>query len=520
MRTKLLGLIIALVGLVAAIFIGSMIGIDRVLPVAAFFGFGAILTLVLVLKDKTWVLIPTFWFLTDSLGFLPSRLSLRESAVLLSFTVFLVFAALRAVRTESRFSFLEVCVLLNLGYVATEYLRNPVGVAAFGSTVVGGRPYFEIVIAVLAYIVLTRVPLGPGLARTLPCLIAGPQIAVSILSALAQSVPRLGPILHRIYSGVTVSRASSIDPRDQGGEIEGSRFFDIIYGNRAASLALLSYFPPLSLLNPTRLLRFVMFALVCVGFGLAGFRSEITAFAFCFVLAGYFRHGLANALRTIGCLAIVAAGLVGVQSAGVHLPETAQRALSFLPGNWDSAAKSTAEASSEWRYYMWQIALGSNEYIRNKVLGDGFGFSAYEWQIMQQSSDPNGGGPFIGGGQQESFMIIGDFHSGPISAIRYVGWVGLALYLILLLAAAFYAWRLIKAAGSTPFFPLTLFIGLPIIYEPIKYLFVFGEYDKGFPETIFFCAMLQLASAGLARWREAESDLVQPTPALANSSSF
>jgi hypothetical protein len=513
---KFPAIFICLAGLAVTVLLGYMIGVDAVLPVAALFGFGAILALVLALRERVWLLLPMFWYLPGNLGFLPLPFNVRELAVLLVFAVFLIFVALRIVRTESRLHFLDLCVLLNLGYLATVYLRNPVGVAAFGSSMVGGRPYFETVIAVLAYIVLTRVPLGPGLARALPCLMAGPQIAVSLLSALTHFLPQLGPAVSKIYSQVEVS-SDTTDLPGQGNEIEDARVYGLEFGNRAAALALISYFPPLSLLNPTRCLRFVLFALVCVGFALAGFRSEIMGFAACFLLAAYFRNGLLKALQTLGLLAIVVAGLIGAQSAGVHLPLTAQRALSFLPGDWDNEAKSAAEESSDWRFYMWQVALNSNEFIKNKLLGDGFGFSGYELQIMNQAEDSSGGNGFVGGDPQESYMIVGAFHSGPISAIRYVGWVGLALYLALLFVAARYAWRLIKAAASTPFLPLALFIGLPAVFEPARYIFIYGAFDTGFPETIFTCAMIRLGLQGLAHGRETKRPEVEPTPALAGS---
>lgn len=513
---KISAIVISLAGLAVTVLLGSMIGLDVVLPVAALFGVGAILALVLTLRERVWLLLPMFWYLPGSLGFLPLPFSVRELAVLLVFAVFLVFVALRIARTDSRLNFLDLCVLLNLGYLATVYLRNPVGVAAFGSSMVGGRPYFETVIAVLAYIVLTRVPLGPGLARVLPFLMAGPQIAVSLLSVLTHFLPQLGPVVAKIYSQIEVS-SDATDMPGQANEVEDARVFGLEFGNRAASLALISYFPPLSLLNPTRCVRFVLFALVCVGFALAGFRSEIVGFAACFLLAAYFRNGLLKALQTMGFLAIAVAGPMGVQSAGVHLPLTAQRALSFLPGDWDNEAKSAADESSEWRFSMWQIALNSNEFIKNKLLGDGFGFSGYELQIMTQADDSSGGNGFVGGDPQESFMIVGAFHSGPISAIRYVGWIGLALYLALLFATARYAWRLIKAAASTPFLPLALFIGLPAVFEPVRYIFIYGAFDTGFPETIFTCGMIRLGLEGLARWRETKPHPAEPIPALAGS---
>jgi len=131
---------------------------------------------------------------------------------------------------------------------------------------------------------------------------------------------------------------------------------------------------------------------------------------------------------------------------------------------------------------------------------------------------PNGGSPFIGGDRQESQLIQGAFHSGPISAIRFVGYVGLVLYLVLFFVAARYAWGLIRTTAATPFFPLALYIGIPVIYGPIEYIFVFGGYESGFPRTIFLCGMLRLLSEGFSRWRRGQSDVTHEVQQLANSS--
>jgi hypothetical protein len=514
LQTKLPAIIVVLLGVVAAIVLGNMIGNGALVPVLAFFGGAAVLALVLILKGRIWLLVPACWYLLGNFGSLP--FSVRELSVLLTFAVFIVLIAFRIMPFETRFGLLDAFVLLNLVYLATVYLRNPVGVSALGSATVGGRPYFETVIAVLAYFVLTRAPLSPRTARVLPCLIAFPQIAVSILSALTHVIPQLGPIAAVIYSDVEISYDDAGMP--PGGEADPvDRVVSLDVVAETGALALFSYFSPLSLLNPARLTRFVMFALVCLCFAVAGYRNGIAMLIVSCALAAYFRGGLREALPTLACVLMIVLGLVGVQSTGLHLPLTAQRALSFLPGSWDYEAKAAAEESSEWRFYMWQQALTTDEFIKNKLLGDGFGFSAYELQIMEQQA-PNTGSPFIGGDRQESQMIQGAFHSGPVSAIRFVGYVGLVLYLVLSFFAAFYAWGLIRATAATPFFPLALFIGIPVIYGPIKYIFIFGGYESGFPTTIFLCGMLRLLSAGFSRWRREESDFAPEVQQLANSS--
>jgi hypothetical protein len=215
---------------------------------------------------------------------------------------------------------------------------------------------------------------------------------------------------------------------------------------------------------------------------------------FAFIVAAYFRNGIGNALVVILAVVTLCAGLVMVQNTGLMLPLTAQRALSFLPGKWDADAKEDAEDSAEWRYQMWDIVLSTDTYIHNKLLGDGFGFSNYELQIMEQQEESSGGPAFVGAPRQETFLIVGAYHNGPLSAIRYVGAVGLILYLSLLIASAWYSWNILRRSQGTRYFPLGLFVSIPAIYEPFNYVFIFGGFDSGFPNTLFLCGMLKLLS--------------------------
>ena len=125
---------------------------------------------------------------------------------------------------------------------------------------------------------------------------------------------------------------------------------------------------------------------------------------------------------------------------------------------------------------MWKDIPKGTRYINNKIMGDGFGFSRAELSAMERQQ-------FLSGEiSQEDSMIIGAFHNGPLSAVRFVGIVGLILYYMLLIYSAVYAWRLIRAADGSDYFPLALFIGLAVIWEPFNYTFVFGAFDSGLAE--------------------------------------
>jgi hypothetical protein len=173
------------------------------------------------------------------------------------------------------------------------------------------------------------------------------------------------------------------------------------------------------------------------------------------------------------------------------LPLAMQRTLSFLPGHWDSRAVKDAEDSTDWRVQMWREIPKSSRYIRDRVMGDGFGFTRAELMAMERQALRTGEL------SQEDSMIIGAFHNGPLSTIRFVGAVGLILYYSLLVYVAMYAARLIRSCAPTSFYPLALFVSLPLIWEPFNYVFIFGAYDSGFPNTIFAIGMLKMIQNSL-----------------------
>jgi len=447
MNARIVSGIVVAIGIVVALLVGFWIGDEEFLLLLLFLAIVATGAGLLILRERIWVLVPCFWYVTGKLG--PSPFSVRELVVLTAFGFFVVFLALRVIRAKVKTEILDWLVLLNCGYLATVFARNPVGVSALGSGMVGGRPYIDSVIGFLAFIILTRATLGPNLARRLPIFATLPQIGASLLSAITHYIPSTVPIVEKAYSAIDTSEY--ILQQTGGPEGEANRVFGLLGGAQAGLLGLLGYFPPLTLLSPLRPLRFLCFAAVCAGFALGGFRTGILYLGFVFTFAAYFRNGINRALIAMAACGALVFALIAAQNAGFTLPIATQRALSFLPGDWNADAKADAEDSSEWRFYMWDVVLHTDTYIHNKLLGDGFGFTSYELQIMEQQEEGREG--FVGDARQESFLIQGAFHSGPLSAIRYVGVVGLTLYIVLLLAAARYAWRLIVISRGTDFFP-------------------------------------------------------------------
>ncbi len=179
----------------------------------------------------------------------------------------------------------------------------------------------------------------------------------------------------------------------------------------------------------------------------------------------------------IGSIGLVL--LLLMQGTVFNLPPSIQRSLTFLPGKWDTSVIADAQFSSQWRVDMWERMLKTDRYIENKWLGDGFGQTAMQLQ-QAQTALANDNPEQV----KESFLIAGIVHSGPVSTIRYVGYIGLFIFMVFLLVCAREAWLICRACRGTPYFSLSLFIGAPIIFKVFGFVIIFGAYDYDLPHSL------------------------------------
>jgi len=105
-------------------------------------------------------------------------------------------------------------------------------------------------------------------------------------------------------------------------------------------------------------------------------------------------------------------------------------------------------------------------------------------------------------------------HSGPVSAIRYVGVVGLTIFLVLLLLIARRAARLIRRAQGTPYYPMAVVMGLGTILTPFNFLFIFGTFETDFPGAMLAVGIQQMLENSLAVYeanaKKPESEPIEP----------
>lgn len=228
-----------------------------------------------------------------------------------------------------------------------------------------------------------------------------------------------------------------------------------------------------------------------VGVMISGFRTIIAQLLFLFFLISLIYR------RWIFCILVPIFGLVTLlilSSAGAlhSLPFGIQRTLSALPFlDVNVQARMDAEGSTNWRLEMWQWALDDREhFIQDKVFGDGFSrdISIVKANIYEEAYNLSQ--------DQTSFAWNGIWHSGPISTIQTLGYVGLTLYTILSVIGITYAWIVSRIYRNHQYKLGILYVSTLYIIKPITFFFLFGDsvtiaqdiISLGIIKILFSCA--------------------------------
>lgn len=482
-----------LLGLLVAVVIGSAVGSSDMRMVAGVIAAIPLAIIFIKLKTNIWVLIPIGWYLSGRLPWLPLPFTVRDLCFMTVIFFFMLFFATRTLPWKRKLSTLDYLIYVNLAYLATVYARNPVGFWAIQSSMVGGRPYFEILLTFGAYAVLSRVSPTDRIAKMFPWFYLIPAGVVAVLDMVARTLPQSAYALARIYSGVgSMATTAGLEQVAQVGQDRITGLKDAGY---LGVLALCSRYNPITLISPLYPIRALLFVSSLAAIFLSGFRATLLAAMVFFLLATFLRGRLHDVwvAAAAGMLGITL--LISLQGSVLQLPLTMQRALSWLPGDWNQEALAGAEDSSRWRFEMVEWAWNDDRILRNKIWGQGIGFSIDDMNLIASSlMAGQGGANLLGGSDRENFMITGAFHNGPVSAIKCVGVVGLFLYSLLILYLAVRAWKLCVLTVGSRAFPLALFVGMPAIYFPFSFFVLTGFYELDLTYSIFSAGLINLTN--------------------------
>ena len=454
------------------------------------------------LGTRCWVLIPMCAAFTGALNVVPGHFAPRDLAVGLVALLLPPLWVMRRFPIRVRVGSIEIGLMVLLVFIVQAYLRNPVGLSIFGSETIGGRPYFEIAVSVVAFVILSILVVDFKNVR----LLVYANFGGSMFSAMVETVlgvfPALAMYSASIYqtklTSLAITRALDIgaDPSQGAGRISYLSGF-----STPLMTLVLAFRTPMEFLNP-RNLKFLILALISVVcILLSGFRSGVSGLVM-LGIAAFFLHRKPLQLMFAVMIGVpMLAVFLALQGTLIELPRPAQRALSFLPADWDSRAVKSAEGSSEWRFLMWREALFSDRWIRNKWIGDGYGFTAaeldYQFQLTTQGVQTVD--------EQDYHLAIGSYHSGPIETIKRIGYIGLTVLLIVMGVFFSAAVSLVNQARGTPYLPYSLFVALPLVILPFYFILIFGAFQQATSTLLLGGGMLRMVGNSLDVWRASKN---------------
>jgi hypothetical protein len=272
-----------------------------------------------------------------------------------------------------------------------------------------------------------------------------------------------------------------------------TRFVELASFGQKLSLLVSSLKNPLrAALNPLGLLA-ILISLAAVLYG--GFRIGVMAVILTYVVGTWYRGGFVSVLvgSVLGCGAIAALAVVNLV---YPLPPNVQRSLTFLPGTWEQRYIDDAEGSTDWRVEIWIEVLTTDRWIKNKVFGDGLGFSKANLEYVKGLSKMQGTGVSGFDMHRETILANGDYHSGPVSTIRVIGYAGLLFLLVFQIRLMVHTHRQILRCRGTEWYPLALLIGIPIMWQPVFFHVFFGDFRGEAAGILISCAMIRI----LQRW--------------------
>lgn len=479
------------IGMLLAVYIGLTAGAGGTRSVVLIVGCVCFLMIGAIFKKNVWLLIPLTGAASGNILQLP--FSPAEAGILTAFFWWLIFVNFRQVTHRSAFRLTDFLLILNICYLIVVLVRNPVGLLIFDSDRIGGRPYYSVIIALMGYWVCTRVYLDEIWAQRVPWL----QVIGGLPNLLAGVAVRVVPGLAPVTAFVLGIGGSPTTP----GEPSTNQRISLFASDSIRIMtALFARFKPSTFINPLYVWRVLALMICCVLVLISGFRNFVLMLVAYFALIAWYRGNTGPVIRT-SFLAIPLLCLVLVgQGSLFTLPFGVQRALSFLPAKWEQAPLDSAEDSSEWRYEMWELLLDEDvRYSPERWFGRGFGYSAHDHAKLAYESQ------FSREAHQDFFMLTGDVHSGPVSSVIFVGYVGTFGFYLLIIGIAVKAHRLIRRSIGTPYEFVALFVGVPSVLFPFFFTFVFGAFNGDLPMVIIRLGMLKMIEGGLTAYYRRQS---------------
>jgi hypothetical protein len=445
----------------------------------------------LAMGKSIWLLIPLLGSL--SLNFsLPGNPNTLLLAQLLCFSFSVILFLMRKLPYNLRFGELEAWALVLFALVMQVYMRNPVGLNIFGGDTVGGKAYFIFAISLYSFYYLAGLRVTESQLRWIYPLSVVGGLSHFFLFTVGHFVPKAG-----MWYGAADNAALGNVPSGTLDEKAAGRIQFVREPAKYFALWLCTRISPLrALLHPL----WLIVLLTSVAFALmSGYRNMVASVAFTLMLGLLYRGGFIHILIS-GLLGVLGLMILAGVNLAFPLPPNAQRALAFLPGTWEERYILDTDDSTEWRVEIWEEVLLTDRWIQNKLLGDGLGFSRAELQLQMALIGSKNNNTGVSGfdAHREAILANGDYHSGPVQTVRTIGYVGLFFFLCAMIRLAVHAHRLIQRCRDTTWFPLTLLIGIPLIWAPAYFILIFGTFQTAVSAFFIGAGMIRLLENNLS----------------------
>src|ERR1043166_2650318 len=443
------------------------------------------------------------WNASVILVFLPGELPLWIQVAFISLGISILSSTLVRDRNFLKVPSLTLPILfLAAVFLVTAKLTGGIGLRSVGSATFGGRRIFLLFGAVAGYFALTgeRIPKGREMLYGSLFFLSGLLAAVGILIYVA---PEIFGVLGFFFPvGVAGEEASPF-----GDSIGIVRLSGLSSVGEYLIFFLLARYGIRGMLLPVRLWRVALFV-VGLGFSLlGGFRSLLVLILMLLAIQFY----LEKLHRThLGLVVLLSCGLAFTILApfAEHLPFPIQRALSFLPVKVNTDVLEDAKTSTEWRIGMWKQLLP--EVPHYLLLGKGFNIDPSELYMANEALRRGWAKNW------EQSLIVGNYHSGPLSLIIPFGIFGVLGFIWFIVAALQFLNRNYKF-GEARLRNFNTFLLALFITRIFQFLFVFGAFENDLANFFGLVGLGVALNGGMARRAPAAASIETTNPLRSRS---
>jgi len=342
-------------GILAALFLGRAVAYGdytrAAIVIVSIFGVLA----VLALGNRYWYMIPVTIGLSLPTFQLGARnINLAELSVALCALIFAVRFALKR-ETLDILRLRNVPIYAYFAWVMMVWALHPVGLAGFGSDIGGGRFYATILLAMAAFLIVSNQKFVEADIRWI------------FLLLVVGSIANLG---RTFTEYALLGRTLGVVQQDLDTEGYYTWHQELAGPAMIVAMVMLSRFKPSEIFTISHPWRLATYVMSFVPILLSGKRAAVGMFLLyplvSAVLRREFRYVMVFAIFAGMGISVLLLG----QGTYFHLPLNAQRALSWLPAQWDSEMAQYRGGSDDFRQALREIAI--DEIKQDPWIADGF----------------------------------------------------------------------------------------------------------------------------------------------------